>query len=532
VSPTRRPTIAVVGGGIAGLSAAWELVAGSGGTDTGNATDTGDTATPVVHVLESGDRLGGKLASAEFAGRTVDLAADAFLVRRPEAAELCDELGLADELVPVGASGAAIWARGTLRMMPEGLNVGVPTRFWPLFRSGILTWTESLRVARDLVTPHLGIGLTGDRAVGDIVGERLGRSVVERLVDPLIGGINAGGVDDLSAAATMPALIAASVQSGSLMHRLGRVRAPGTAGTSGTPSASTPNGSPAAVFSSLRGSTASLAEHLTGALVRRGVTVRTNAPVEAIERSGPDHTGHRQWRLSIGGGEQGEGGSGTNPDGDSTLEVDGVVLAVPATEAGVLLAAHAPVAAGILSTIEYASVAVITYAVPTDAIGATLRGTGFLVPRTSTVAGRPALITGCTYLGRKWPHLARPGDELIRVSVGRFGDDRHQALDDDELSASAFGELARMLDITGTPLAWLVTRWPGSFPQYRVGHLIRVGQVEQAVAALDGMAVAGAALRGVGIPACIGSGRAAARRVLTSLDGNGLEESGLEGNRR
>jgi oxygen-dependent protoporphyrinogen oxidase len=121
---------------------------------------------------------------------------------------------------------------------------------------------------------------------------------------------------------------------------------------------------------------------------------------------------------------------------------------------------------------------------------------------------------------------------LIRVSVGRFGDDRHQALDDDELSASAFGELARMLDITGTPLAWLVTRWPGSFPQYRVGHLIRVGQVEQAVAALDGMAVAGAALRGVGIPACIGSGRAAARRVLTSLDGNGLEESGLEGNRR
>ena len=185
-----RPTVAVVGAGIAGLAAAWELVV---------ASDRAGTPAPIVRVLESGDRVGGKLRAAEFAGRTVDLAADAFLARRPEATELCGELGLSDQLVPVGASGASIWARGRLRSMPDGLNLGVPTRWWPLARSGILSPAESLAAARDVVIPHRrGNPVFGDRSVGEIVGERLGRPVVDRLVDPLIGGINAGDVDDLA----------------------------------------------------------------------------------------------------------------------------------------------------------------------------------------------------------------------------------------------------------------------------------------------------------------------------------------------
>jgi oxygen-dependent protoporphyrinogen oxidase len=183
----------------------------------------------------------------------------------------------------------------------------------------------------------------------------------------------------------------------------------------------------------------------------------------------------------------------------------------------VLLAPLAPVAAGSLSTVDYASVAVVTLAVPTDAIGAALDGTGFLVPRTSRIDDRPALMTGGTYLSRKWPHLAAAGDELIRVSVGRDGDERFLELDDDELAAAAFAELARVLDINRGPTEARVTRWPGAFPQYRVGHLVRVAGIEEAVSTLSGVAVAGAAYRGVGIPACIGSGRNAARAVLSSL---------------
>ena len=194
-----------------------------------------------------------------------------------------------------------------------------------------------------------------------------------------------------------------------------------------------------------------------------------------------------------------------------------MVLATPAPRAGVLLAPHAPEAAGLLSAIDYASVAVVTLALPEGSIRSPLRGTGFLVPRTSVVAGRPALITGCTYLDRKWPRLARPGEELIRVSVGRFGDDRFTSLDDGALTSAALGELGTFIDIRGEPLETMVTRWPEAFPQYEVGHLIRVGRIEEDLAALPGVAVAGAALRGVGIPACIGSGRAAAGRVLASL---------------
>jgi oxygen-dependent protoporphyrinogen oxidase len=487
--------VAVVGGGIAGLAAAWELVAGPA---------AGDGPVPDVVVLEAEDRLGGKLRAQPFAGRRVDVAADAFLARRPEATELCDELGLTDALVPIGASGASIWARGRLRPMPEGLNLGVPTRWWPLVRRGILGPAESLRVLRDLFTPHLGTGTAfGDRAVGEIVGERLGRPVVDRLTDPLIGGIHAGSADQLSAAATFPALIAASHQTGSLMRSLGAAlaRTPPTG----------PGRPQPPVFWSLAGTTASLVDDLTGALLARGVSISTGTAVQTIE-PGADGPGVSRWTLAL-------GSPGSGPGGGGILEVDGVILAAPAPETAVLLASVAPRAAGVLSTIRYASVAVITLTLPEGSVGAPMRGTGFLVPRTSTIDGQPALITGCTYLGRKWPHLARPGDELIRASVGRFGDDRHAGLDDEQLTASVLGELRTVLDVRADPREVLVTRWDRAFPQYEVGHLIRVARIEEDLTALPGLAVAGAALRGVGIPACIGSGRTAARRVLASLAG-------------
>jgi len=195
------------------------------------------------------------------------------------------------------------------------------------------------------------------------------------------------------------------------------------------------------------------------------------------------------------------------------------VLAVPAGQAAGLLADHAPQAAAVLGDIRHASVSVVTLSVPAGAVRAELVGTGFLVPRTSPVDGRTALITGCTYLTRKWPGLARPGDELIRLSVGRFGDDRPDAMDDDELTAAAFGELAGILGIDGRPRESLVTRWHGAFPQYRPGHFERSDGILAAVAGLPGIGVAGSAYRGVGIPAVVGSGRAAARAVLASLDG-------------
>lgn len=496
MSRPSRPVVAVVGGGIAGLAAAWELVAGaeSGGNP------------PEVHVFEVSRQLGGKIRATEFAGRTVDLAADAFLARRPEATDLCAEVGIDDTLVTMGTTGASIWARGRLRAMPAGLNLGVPTRWWPLARSGILSPSEAVRPLLDLVAPHRrSSGAFGDRAVGAIVEERLGATVVERLVDPLVGGIHAGGVDELSAAATFPVLLAASHQAGSLMRTLGRASARAAAAAE-----STGEGPPPPVFWSLPGSTASLADQVAGALVERGVVIHTRTGVEAVEQRSGGPTGTPRWRLTLGRDEPASG------DG-RRLDADGVVLAVPAPEAAALLSPLAPDAAGLLGGVAYGSVAVVTLTVPAGAVPGPLTGTGLLVPRTSTLDGRPALTTGVTYLAKKWPHLARPGDELLRVSVGRYGDRRFAALDDDGLIASVLAELTVLIGLRGTATEAMVTRWENAFPQYEVGHLLRVARVEQLLSGLGTVAVAGAALRGVGIPACIGSGRAAARHVRAGL---------------
>ncbi|HLH28255.1 MAG TPA: FAD-dependent oxidoreductase, partial [Acidimicrobiales bacterium] len=346
----------------------------------------------------------------------------------------------------------------------------------------------------------------------------------ERLVDPLVGGIHAGSADELSAAALFPLLLAADQQSGSLMRRLRRAQ-----------SAVDPS-SP--VFLTLRSSTASLAERLAASVRTRGVTLRLGTRVDGLERLATA-AGCGRWRIRIG-----PPGRGANPEpadrgaaagngrgghlgvdhldgagrGVDHIDVDAVLLAVPATTAGALLSRLAPRAAAILSSVEHASVATLTLALPPGTLGPR-HGTGFLVPRTSTVDGRPPLVTAATYLDRKWPHLARKDHELVRLSVGRHGDLRHTELDDDELVAAATSELASILASSGAldPIETRVTRWPDALPQYAVGHLLRMAAVRSEVEGLGCVALAGSACSGVGIPACISSGREAARRVLGRL---------------
>ncbi|HUZ10212.1 MAG TPA: protoporphyrinogen oxidase [Acidimicrobiales bacterium] len=516
----QRPTIAVIGGGIAGLAAAWELTGGSQGT-------TG--ASPRVVLLEATDHLGGKLRSGELDGQVVDLGPDGFLGRRPEATTLCREVGLGDDLVPIGTSGASVWARGRLRPLPDGLSLGVPTRFWPAARSGILGFAGSLRLLVDLISPRPDLrGPLGDRAIGPLVARKLGSRVVDRLVDPLVGGIHAGSVADMSAAAVFPLLLAVAQQRGSFMRALGR--AAGPAAQSPAPPGEGPDGGagPAAggpasdgaagpAFWALRGGMGTLVDRLAEVLTGRGVVIRTKAPVELIDRGAAPGS---NWVLHT---------------ADGPVPADGIVLAVPAPAAAELLAPHDADAATLLRGIDHASVALVTLSYPEAAVPASLHGTGLLVPQGPTPVVAAAggeggaggtgggsgdgttLITACTYLSRKWPHLARPGSVLIRASVGRLGDTRAESLDDPALVDRVVRELEVIVGLTARPDSWRVTRWPGAFPQYRVHHLLRVTGIESALKRLPAFVVAGAAYRGVGIPACIGSGRNAARSVLEEL---------------
>jgi oxygen-dependent protoporphyrinogen oxidase len=472
--------VVVVGGGISGLAAAWELTAG------------GETS---VVVLEGTPRLGGALDSRAFGDRVVDTGPDGFLGRRPEALDLCREIGLGESLRPIAGRGAGVWACGRVRPLPVGLALGIPTRFWPAARSGILGGRGALALARDVLLPRPDTrGPIGDRAIGPLVARKLGRRVADRLVDPLIGGIHAGSIDDMSAAATYPPLLAASQKRGSLMRAL-RAEVPPPPPPPDPTDPTDPATDAPPLFWALDGGMASLVRQLAGALTTRGVDVRCGTPVERLERR--------------------PGGGWAVVTGDERHECDALVLAVPAPVAARLLRPHDDEAAGLLGHIDYAAVSLVTLRVPAAALAAPLVGTGFLVPRRSPAprGGEAWAVTACTYLSEKWPHLASDGEVLLRASVGRFGDERAGPWSDTELVERVWSELGLLMEVSGDPLDTMVARWPGAFPQYRVHHLMRTAGIEAAMARLGQVAVAGAAYRGVGIPACIASGRAAAQAI-------------------
>lgn len=465
--------VVVAGGGISGLTAAWELVAA--GAD--------------VTLVEASNRLGGKIATEPFAGIALDTGPDSFLSRVPAAADLARQVGLGDELVAPGTGQAWLWARGRLRRLPTGLVLGVPADLRSLARSGVLPAGATARAALDVVLPGRRVGDDEDIAVGALVRGRMGRAVQMGLVDPLLGGINAGHTDHLSAAVAAPQLLAAARRDRSLIRGL---RAAGTSGTAGGAvvgggPGETGAGSP--VFLTVRGGLGRLVDALSGRITAGGGEIVAG---EAMSTLAPADGG---WCATLAGGR--------------TLAADGVVVALPAPAAGKLLGTVSPAVAGGLSAIGTASVALVLLAYR----GVTVEGSGFLVPRPER-----RLLTAASWVGSKWPHLARPDLLLVRASAGRVDDERPGAMDDGELSAAVHRELAEAMHLPGGPVESRVCRWPGAFPQFEVGHLERVAAMERRLEAdAPGVVLAGAALRGVGIATCVTGARAAAGRLLARL---------------
>lgn len=473
-----RASVVVIGGGIAGLAAAWELSgAGAGPSE----------ASPRIEVIEPGEHVGGTLAVAPFAGRTIDVGPDGFLARRPEALDLITELGLADELVPIGASGASIYLRGALHEIPLGLALGVPTSYRAVASMTGLTWRSRLAAKRDQRLPaRLTVG--EDIAIGDIVRTKLGRELAYQFIEPMVGGIQAGRIDELSAKSIFPALYDAARAGGSLMRALSR-----PAPTTSAPAPSTP---PGPLFATLRGGIGSLPGRLEERLIERGVTIRSSASVVAL-RAAPHGT--RRYDVDT---------------LDTTTSADAVVLATPGAVAGTLAGALHPTLAA-LANIRCASTAMVTLAVARDALELDFAGTGVLVPLGTPFHGDTMLVTAITLLERKWPHLAQ-GEAILRVHVGRSDDTRFAALSDEQLVERVSRELAMILGSFPPVSDALVRRFDNALPQYLVGHDSLVAAAKAAAAPLH-LALAGNAYDGVGIPASIGSGRRAAREVLASL---------------
>jgi len=335
-----------------------------------------------------------------------------------------------------------------------------------------------------------------DRAIGSLVETKLGKEVVTVLVDPMLGGINAGRVAEMSAAAVYPPLLEAAQQRGSLMAALrAQLPVPSTEETT--------QESPA--FTTLDGGMHSLIATLVDVLLERSVQFKCNTSVSDLVRG---RGSHAPWTVN---------------SQTTTTPADGVVIAVPAQQAATLVKGIDEELSSLLHTIDYASVAIVTFIFNEHDLPLPESGTGVLIPpETSHASGDHAgerfLSTALTFLDRKWPHLNVDGQIVLRVHMGRIDDTRTIELSDDELTARAREELALLFQDVGSPLASVVTRWETSLPQYRVNHLMRVAAIENAVHRFPALAVAGAAYRGVGVPACIASGRAAGITVREAVE--------------
>lgn len=433
--------VAVVGGGMSGLAAAYELAAGGA----------------EVIVLEGSDRLGGKLKLGSVGDLTLDLGAESMLARRPEALDLVHAVGLDERLVNPRTITASIWTHGALRPMPPTV-MGIPADVDALAASGIAD-----------VDPHVVPVPDEDVSVASFVTERLGRDVLDRLVEPLLGGVYAGRTDSLSLRATTPQIaeLGPDLLAGAVIARA-------AADASGP------------VFAGLAGGVGQLPAAIAAT---EGIDVRLDATVRAITRSADG------WRLSVG------------PTTDvEHLDVDAVVVAAPAPAAARLIAEDAPDASFALAAIEYASMALVTYVFDEPPA---FEGSGFLVPPVDHT-----FIKAATVASNKWQWVADTGRTVIRASVGRAGEATLLQHDDRDIAVRALDDLGTAFGGLPEPLDWVVQRWGGGLPQYDVGHLDRVEIIERSVATVPGLEVCGAAYNGVGIPAVIASGRAAARRIL------------------
>lgn len=458
--------VAVVGGGVSGLTAAYRL-----------RVRLGDTAT--ITVLEADGGLGGKLRTAGVAGTRFDVGAEAFLARRPEALELIGEIGLAAEVVHPTPARSRVCAGGRRVPLPGGTVMGVPGSVEAV--AGVLSGRGREKVAAEPGLPPISFG-DNDVALGGLLRARFGDELVDRLVDPLLGGVYAGGADGLGLRATLPAL-ASAIDGGA-----GSLTA---AAASLLPAPD--RGSPAApVFGTLTGGLGTLVDRLAE-LAKPDLRLDTR--VVALRRR------ERGWALETGHGE--------------TLDADAVVLAVPAPAARRLLDGVVPQAAEALSGVELASMAVVALALPPgtelpDASGV-LIGAG-----ERHRDGTPFAAKAFTFSSRKWAHLAG-GPVFVRGSVGRFREPGALRADDAELVRLVRADLAELTGIGVEPVDVVVTRWGGGLPQYGVGHLELVERAERAVSGVPGLAIAGAALHGVGVPACIATASAAAETIVAGI---------------
>ena len=480
--------IAIIGGGIAGLAAAYEL------------EEARAAGSPVEYMLfEARERLGGSLASEIVNGAVLERGPDSFLTEKPAAAELCRELGLGAELLPSNdaARKTYILVNNRLIALPDGLMFLVPTKLVPTALTRLFSFTTKVRMALELLHPPRPSGLP-DEAVAALVERHFGAEAVTRLADPLLSGIYGGDAAALSARTVLPRLVEMETKYGSLTrgmlaaHRQMRARAKAAAQKNGH-SKSGASPAPRPIFTALRGGMQQLVDALVAQLDRNSVRVAT--PVSAVAKTASG------WNVLVAGGSE---------------QFDALIVASPAWAAGVLLGMVDPELGEELSAIPYSSSITVNLVYDEAQLGRLPEGFGFLVPASE---GRAML--ACTFVHRKFLGRTPPGKAVFRAFLGGIRNEALLADTDETLVAIVRRELSEILGektigLSIEPEHTQVSRWRRAMAQYAVGHQERAARIAARVAALHGLRLAGNAYDGIGIPDCIRLGRQAAKELLAS----------------
>jgi protoporphyrinogen/coproporphyrinogen III oxidase len=478
--------IAIVGGGIAGLAAAYELEKARG------------AGSPIEYTLyEASDRLGGSLASEIVNGAVLERGPDSFLTEKPAAAELCRELGLGAELLPSNdaARKTYILVNNRLVPLPDGLMFLVPTKLIPTALTRLFSLSTKVRMALELLHPPRPSGLP-DEAVAALVERHFGSEAVDRLADPLLSGIYGGDAAALSARTVLPRLVEMETQYGSLTrgmlaaHRQMRARAKAAAKKNGqlkTAASATPR----PIFTALRGGMQQLVDALVARL--EPASLRLATPVSVVEKTA---TG---WNVAFNGGSE---------------VFDALIVASPAWAAGDLLGKVDPELGEELSGIPYSSSITLNLVYDESKLGTLPDGFGFLVP---AVEGRAML--ACTFVHRKFLGRTPPGKAVFRAFLGGIRNEALLAEPDDALVSIVRRELSEILGektiaLNLMPEHTQVSRWRRAMAQYAVGHQERTTRIVARAAALPGLRLAGNAYDGIGIPDCIRLGRQAAKELV------------------
>jgi oxygen-dependent protoporphyrinogen oxidase len=478
--------IVIIGGGIAGLSAAYYA-------------SKQITTESKITLVEQSDCWGGKLVTERVPfGKgqfVIEGGPDTFVVTKPWGMKLCKELGIAHRLRGTNpdTKKTYILKNQKLHELPGGLTMMIPTEFGPMIRTGLLTWPAKARMGLDFILPPARAN--GDETLGSFVTRRLGRPAYENLIEPLMSGIYAGDGDQLSLQSTFPYLRDLELEHGGLVRgalalRRERMRKARLNGGSPAP---TP-GSRSIFFTPLTG-LVEIVESLLQYLERSGVELRLCTAVQEVNQTSDGYMVH------ISNGE--------------SIPADGVIMATPSFITADLIESIAPDLAAELRPIEYVSTATVTLAFREADLPRPLDGYGYVIPRRE---GRKAL--ACTWTSTKFPHRAPEGYALLRVFIGRAGQDDEIDWDDAGLLGIAREELSLTLEINADPLLTRIYRWEKAMPQYNLGHPERLQRIERSLAAYPGLALAGNAYQGIGIPDCIHSGEMAAQKIYSELSEN------------